>query len=99
MTDPIIDFKPDKYEKEIISGLEKEGYKSVSNAHKLKKDAKKRASNTIKILRKNKTISLRLSEVDIEKLKYKSKRVGIPYQTLSASILHQYAHDILEVKI
>lgn len=48
---------------------------------------------------KNKNINIRLSEEDINKLKAKSLKVGIPYQTIAASILHQYANDKIEIKI
>lgn len=48
---------------------------------------------------KNKNINIRMSEQDINKLKAKSLKVGIPYQTIAASILHQYANDKIEIKI
>ncbi len=48
---------------------------------------------------KNKNINIRMSEEDINKLKAKSLKVGIPYQTIAASILHQYANDKIEIKI
>ena len=48
-----------------------------------------------KTLRK-KAITLRLQERDIAKLKARALQKGIPYQTLIASILHQYAEGGLK---
>lgn len=40
-------------------------------------------------LAKNKTISIRISEVDLMKLKAKAAQEGVPYQTLISSSLHR----------
>lgn len=48
------------------------------------------AASTRKTLAKKKTISLRLSERNLQKLKEKAAQEGVPYQTLIASILHKY---------
>ena len=40
-------------------------------------------------LNKTRNINIRISEGDLQKLKVKAIKVGIPYQTLAASILHQ----------
>ena len=40
-------------------------------------------------LAKNKTISIRISEVDLMKLKALAAQEGIPYQTLISSSLHR----------
>jgi len=38
---------------------------------------------------KNRTISIRISEVDLMKLKAKAAQEGVPYQTLISSSLHR----------
>ena len=38
-------------------------------------------------------VNLRLNPEDVEKIREKAEREGIPYQTLIASILHKYATD------
>ncbi|HQF30860.1 MAG TPA: hypothetical protein PLJ34_05380 [Hyphomicrobiales bacterium] len=44
-----------------------------------------------------KAITLRLQERDIERLKAIARRRGLPYQTLVASVLHQFANgDLVE---
>ena len=41
---------------------------------------------------KRKSISLRLLENDLEKIKTEAIKVGLPYQTLISSIVHQYVN-------
>jgi hypothetical protein len=48
--------------------------------------------------RKNKSISLRIAEYDLEKLKEKAKSDGIPYQTLISMVLHKYITNELVEK-
>lgn len=40
-------------------------------------------------LAKNKTISIRISEIDLLKIKGKAAQEGMPYQTLISSSLHK----------
>jgi len=40
--------------------------------------------------KKNKAISLRMTNFDLEKIKEKAEEEGIPYQTLITNILHKY---------
>ncbi|MBN2000042.1 BrnA antitoxin family protein [candidate division KSB1 bacterium] len=51
---------------------------------------RKKIENILEQARKNKSISLRISSYDLEKLKEKAQNEGIPYQTLINSILHKY---------
>ncbi|MDM8565747.1 CopG family antitoxin [Candidatus Halobeggiatoa sp. HSG11] len=41
-------------------------------------------------MKKNKNINIRISENDLEAIKLRAAREGIPYQTLIGSILHKY---------
>jgi predicted DNA binding CopG/RHH family protein len=41
---------------------------------------------------KRKSINLRLLENDLEKIKTEAIKVGMPYQTLIGSIIHQYVN-------
>lgn len=76
----------DKEEQEILEAVEKGEFKSVPNLNGEKKRLQAIAGNT---LNKTRNINLRLSERDLQKLKAKAVRKGIPYQTLASSILHQ----------
>jgi len=58
---------------------------------------KEKISQIIAQAKKNRLISLRLSNFDLEKLKEKANIEGIPYQTLINSILHKYiTNQLLE---
>jgi len=60
-------------------------------------EKKEKISQIIAQARKNRLISLRLSNFDLEKLKEKANIEGIPYQTLINSILHKYiTNQLLE---
>ena len=53
-------------------------------------DKRNRVESIVARARKNKAISLRIAEYDLEKLKEKAKNDGIPYQTLISMVLHKY---------
>ncbi len=44
-----------------------------------------------KTLKKNKNINIRISENDLESIKLRAAREGMPYQTLIGSLIHKYA--------
>jgi predicted DNA binding CopG/RHH family protein len=56
---------------------------------------KKKIEHMIAQAKKNRSISLRISNFDLEKLKEKARNEGIPYQTLINSILHKYVTNQL----
>lgn len=68
--------------------------------NELKPIDSKKANKINEILakaRKNRSISLRISNYDLEKLKEKAEMVGMPYQTLINSVLHKYiTNQLLE---
>ena len=61
-------------------------------------DKRNRVESIIARARKNKAISLRIAEYDLEKLKEKAKNDGIPYQTLISMVLHNYITNELVEK-
>lgn len=88
--DPFVGLELDSYEQEIESSLDKIPKLSPispSQARSLEIMAK----NTVESTRKNKNINLRVSEVTYRNLKFKALKLGIPYQTLASSILHQFS--------
>lgn len=61
---------------------------------RLKGEWKAIAANSVR----RKAVTLRLQERDIDRLKSIALQKGLPYQTLVASVLHQYAAgDLKEV--
>jgi predicted DNA binding CopG/RHH family protein len=88
-------------ELDAIKGVEDGNYTSLKDDElkdmtKMLKDA---ATNTTNRLSKKKSISIRVVEDDIQRLKAKALHLGMPYQTLISSIIHQYTHGELESKI
>lgn len=79
-------FDLDPEEKEIEEAFEKGQLKSVKNLKAEKKRLQKAAAYT---LAKSKNINIRLTQKVLFKLKSKAAAMGLPYQTLVSSILHQ----------
>ena len=77
----------DKEEKEIIKAIERG---SLGRRKNIKKEVALYRSYTRSSLNRTRNINIRLSERDLQKLKARAAEKGIPYQTLVASILHQY---------
>jgi predicted DNA binding CopG/RHH family protein len=46
-------------------------------------------------LAKSKRVNIRISENDLDALRLRAARDGLPYQTLMGSVLHKYATGIL----
>ncbi|MDR0676264.1 MAG: hypothetical protein LBF97_04395 [Elusimicrobiota bacterium] len=84
----------DEEEVEILEAFENGELKSVDNLEEEKKIAKITAENTLKHLKKDKQITLRLNNIDLEKIREEAQKEGLPYQTLIGSILHKYAANI-----
>ena len=83
----MIDYKLDKEEQELLSSIENDEWVSVDN---LKNEIKKHQEIAKNTLKKDKRINIRLSSFDLEAIKTKAVEMGLPYQTLISSILHQY---------
>lgn len=79
-------FELDEEEKQLLEEIEKGEWKPVKNFAKAKREAMETAKNT---LNKTRNINIRLSERDLQKLKAKAAREGLPYQTLAASLIHR----------
>jgi predicted DNA binding CopG/RHH family protein len=75
-------------EQDILQDYEKGVSVSVPNVAEeiayFKEVAKQSSGRT-------KSINLRLSERDLQRIKTKALQEGVPYQTLIASLIHKYA--------
>ena len=80
-------FKLDSYEQDIENRIET--FVPVSN------EERKRIESIIEKAGKNISISLRINSFDLEKIKSKAKRNGLPYQTLITTVLHKYVNEDL----
>jgi len=75
-----------KEEKDILKSAESGEFVFAASKKRVIARYSKIAKAT---LAKNKTISIRISEVDLMKLKALAAQEGIPYQTLISSSLHR----------
>ncbi|SMN00695.1 Conserved domain protein [uncultured Candidatus Thioglobus sp.] len=82
-------------EQELSDSLETNEWESVANVKDEISTHQVIAKNT---LRKDKRINIRLSSNDLEALKTNAVELGLPYQTLVSSVLHQYATNRLHAK-
>ena len=76
-----------KEEKEIIMADDKGLLRNARNIKSLRERYAKMAHNTLK---KNKSITIRLAEKDLLKVKAKAIEEGVPYQTFITSIIHKH---------
>jgi len=75
-------------DKELIQSIEDGEWRPTVHFEKIKKKLMIAAHATAL---KDYRINVRISKRDVQALKTKALEVGIPYQTLVTSILHQYA--------
>lgn len=75
-----------KEEKDILKSAESGEF--ISAPYK-KRDIARYSKIAKSTSAKNKTISIRISEVDLIKLKARAAQEGMPYQTLISSSLHK----------
>ena len=81
-----------KYE---LTEEEKHIENEADNYISMRGEKRKRIENIIENTRKNKAISLRLTNFDLEKIKEKAEKEGIPYQTLITNVIHKYVTNQL----
>lgn len=72
--------------------------KEIDYLKPISKKKKEKINSIINQAKKNKSISLRISNYDLEKIKEKAGNDGIPYQTLINTILHKYVTNQLYEK-
>lgn len=76
-----------KEEKEILDAIEEGRWEVVRPTREELRHYAEIARNT---LRKSKRVNIRLSEADLDEIKSRAAREGIPYQTLITSLIHKY---------
>lgn len=88
--DPFKNLKLDPYEQEIENALEERDFRPAKNKALREKYARI-ARYTLKLMKKDKRLSIRMNESDLNKIQSKAQENGLHYQTLITTILHQYA--------
>ena len=79
----------DKEELDILEAFENDTIVKSIDAEEEIAVAKKAAKD---YLSKSKNITLRMSMMDLVGIKEKSKEIGIPYQTIISSLVHNYVN-------
>ena len=80
-----------------LTNEEKEIENNIDSLVSVSGKKRERIDSILAKAKKNKAISLRISEYDLEKLKEKAASDGIPYQTLINTVLHKYiTNQLLE---
>lgn len=79
----------DEYEQELENALEKGEFASTPNFKETKKIFEEAAKRHIE-LRKSKSITLRINQIDLIKIKAKAEEKNIAYQTLIGLLIRQY---------
>lgn len=80
-------YELDKTEKKLLKDFEKKVYLSVPDFKWKQKKYKEYAQAT---LNKSRNVNIRIPEKDLLRIKARAAEMGIPYQTLLASLVHQY---------
>jgi predicted DNA binding CopG/RHH family protein len=77
----------------VLSKEEKEVERNFENLQPISSEAKKNVERIIEGSKKSQPISLRINKIDLEILKEKANRSGLPYQTMINVIIHKYVND------
>ena len=78
-----------------LTNEEKEIENNIDSLVSVSGKKRERIESILAKAKKNKAISLRIAEYDLEKLKEKAASDGIPYQTLINTVLHKYVTNQL----
>lgn len=78
--------KTDSYESDLIAAFEKGTLKSVATRAELSRFRDAARATAVK----DRRVNIRLSTGDLQDIQVKAMQEGMPYQTLIASVLHQY---------
>ncbi len=79
--------KLDEEEVKILRDFERGEFRSITNFKQAKRELEDAAAE---FLQKDKRINIRISSRDLEALKKKASKEGMPYQTLISSTLHKF---------
>lgn len=93
-------FKPlDKYEEDLIKSVENDEWVEVPNQKEEIEKIVAAAKYTLKKMKKNKRITIRVGSADLKLIQHKAIETGIPYQTLIASILRKFARGKMNIGV
>ena len=93
MRDPFKNAQLDSYERKINDAIERGRVQEVTprELQRLQLKFQQAARYTKELVKKDRRVSLRLNDRDLDAIQSKAAANGLPYQTLIATILHQVA--------
>jgi len=83
-------------ELELIDAIEANKPQTVNFDNE---ELKEMAANTLEYLNEKKQISINLKRSDLDFIKQRAKDIGIPYQSIIQSLVHNYSTNKLELKL
>ena len=85
-----------KEEEKLVDYIENKNPKTIDNFNEELELITKSVKHKVTA---KKQVNFRINENDLEKLKAKALKEGIPYQTLLNSIIHKYVNGMLMPKV
>ncbi len=83
-------------ELEIVNAIENNSAKKQDFDNE---NLKIMAEKTLTYLNTKKQISINLKQSDLDFVKQRARDIGIPYQSIIQSLVHNYSHNKLDIKI
>ncbi len=83
-------------ELELLAAIEENQPKTVSFDNE---SIKTMAGDTLEYLNEKKQISINLKRSDLDFIKQRAKDIGISYQSIIQSLVHNYSTNKLELKL
>ncbi len=80
-------------ENNVLSRTEKSIENNFEYYRPVSKETRNNIEEIIEGSRKSRQISLRINEIDLERLKKKANKNGLPYQTMINVVIHKYVND------
>lgn len=81
-------FELDKNEQRLLKDFESGSLKRVKN---MKRESLRYRQSARATLNKTRSINIRVSDRDLQKIRVLAVARGLPYQTLISALLHQYS--------
>lgn len=92
LDDPLVDLILDDEENELETALQKGEFQENADFEETKRMLED-AARQYRQLHTSKSITLRINQLDLVKIKAKAKRNNLPYQTLLGVALHDFAEN------
>ena len=86
-------------EQEEYDAIERGEWKSVGNIDKIRKEMAEVARYTRSLAKKDRRVSLRVNNKDLDMIRSKAAQNRLPYQTLISTVLHHFATGRVKIEL